>query len=40
MENASSLGMLLGGVGLLLLSCGLMWWVSLYDKYHKSDQKK
>jgi len=36
MENLSSLGTLLGGLGFLLLGCGLLWWVSLYDKYNKS----
>ncbi len=40
MQNLSSIGMLLGGLGLLLLSFGLFWWVSLYDKYKKSKQKE
>ncbi len=40
MANLSSIGILLGGLGLLLLSFGLFWWVSLYDKYKKSKQKE
>ena len=32
MENVASLGTLLGGLGLLLLGCGLMWFVSLWSK--------
>jgi hypothetical protein len=38
MENLSSLGIFLGGLGFLLLSCGVFWWVSLYEKYNKSKQ--
>jgi hypothetical protein len=40
MANLSSIGMLLGGLGLLLLSFGVFWGVSLYDKYKKSKQKE
>lgn len=40
MENLSSLGTFLGGLGLLLLSCGVFWWVSLYEKFNKSKQKE
>lgn len=36
METLSSLGVFLGGVGFLLIGCGLMWWITLYNKYHKS----
>ena len=28
METLSSLGIFLGGVGILLLGCGLMWFIS------------
>ena len=40
MENLESLGILMGGLGFFLLSCGLFWWVSLYEKYNKSKQKE
>ena len=40
MENLGSLGIFLGGLGFLLLSCGLFWWISLYEKYNKSKQKE
>jgi len=40
MEFLSSLGIFMGGVGFFLLSCGLFWWVSLYEKYNKSKQKE
>lgn len=40
MDNLSSLGIFLGGIGVLLLGCGLMWWITIYDKIHKSDKKK
>jgi hypothetical protein len=40
MENLSSLGIFLGGLGFFLLSCGLFWWVSLYEKLHKSKHKE
>ena len=40
MENLSSLGIFFGGLGFLLLSFGLFWWVSLYEKYNKSKQKE
>ena len=33
-------GGFLGGLGIFLLSCGLFWWVSLYEKYIKSKQKE
>ena len=35
MENLAGLGTFLGGLGILLLGCGLMWWISLYDKRTK-----
>jgi len=40
MENLSSIGLFFGGLGLLLLSFGLFWWASLYDKYNKLKQKE
>ena len=40
MDGLSSIGIFFGGLGFLLLSCGLFWWVSLYDKYNKSKQKE
>ena len=34
METLASLGILLGGLGVLLLGCGLMWFLSMYlEKY-------
>jgi len=32
MEALGSLGVFLGGLGILLLACGLMWFVSIYSK--------
>ena len=32
MDTLASLGILLGGLGVLLLGCGLMWFVSEYSK--------
>ncbi len=32
MENLASLGIFLAGVGVLLLGCGLMWFVTEYSK--------
>jgi len=32
MENLASLGILMGGLGLLLTGCGIMWYCSLYSK--------
>ena len=40
MENLVGLGYFLGGLGILLLSCGLFWWVSLYEKYNKPKEKE
>ncbi len=40
MENLSSLGIFLGGLGFFFLGCGLFWWVSLYEKFNKSKQKE
>jgi hypothetical protein len=40
MENVASAGIFLGGLGFLLLSFGLFWWVSLYEKQSKSKQKE
>ena len=35
MENLASLGILLGGLGVLFLGCGLMWFISEYFKTKK-----
>jgi len=40
MDNLSSFGIFLGGLGFFLISCGLFWWVSLYEKYKKLKQKE
>jgi len=40
MENLTGLGIFLGGLGLLLISCGIFLGVSLYEKYNKSKQKE
>ena len=40
MENLALLGTFLGGLGFFLLSCGLFWWISLYDKLNKSKYKE
>lgn len=38
--SLGSLGIFFGGLGIFLLSCGLFWWVSLYEKFNKEKQKK
>jgi len=40
MEFLADFGIFLAGLGVFLLGCGLMWWISLHEKYHKSNQKK
>jgi len=35
MENLSNLGIFLGGIGFLLLGCGLMWFISEWVKKNK-----
>ncbi|MFC1978646.1 hypothetical protein ACFLVP_01515 [Chloroflexota bacterium] len=40
MENLTSLGTFLGGLGLLLLSFGVFWRVSLIDKKEKQKEKE
>ena len=40
MENLANLGIFFIGKGILSLSGGLFWWISLYDKYNKSKQKE
>ena len=35
METLSSLGILLGGLGVLLLGCGLMWFLVMYSEKNK-----
>ena len=32
MEQLSSLGIFLAGLGVLLLGCGLMWFISIWSK--------
>ena len=32
METLADLGMFLGGLGFLLLGCGVMWFISLWSK--------
>ena len=40
METLALLGVFLGGVGILLLGCGLMWFLSMYlEKYKKPKQE-
>jgi hypothetical protein len=31
-SRLASIGILLGGLGVLLLGCGLMWFISIYSK--------
>jgi hypothetical protein len=38
--SLGSLGIFFGGLGFLLLSFGLFWWISLYEKYNKAKQKE
>jgi hypothetical protein len=38
--SLANLGIFFFGVGFLMLGCGLFWWVSLYDKFHKEKQEK
>ena len=38
MENLSSLGIFLGGLGVLLLGCGLMWFISVWSKQQEKKQ--
>ena len=35
MEALGSLGIFLAGLGVLLLGCGLMWFISIYSKNKK-----
>jgi len=35
MDGLSSVGIFFGGLGFLLLSFGLFWYVSVYSKKHK-----
>ena len=39
MDHLSGLGIFLGGLGFLLLSCAAMWWISLYAKINESKLK-
>ena len=36
MENLGTLGIFFGGLGILLLGCGFMWWCSIYQKINSS----
>jgi len=38
METLSALGILLGGIGVLLLGCGLMWFLSMYSEKYKQSK--
>lgn len=38
MGNLFDIGIFFFGLGVFLLSFGLFWWISLYDKYNKSKQ--
>ena len=40
MENLGSIGIFFGGLGLLLLSFGLFWFVDVYKKSKGSKQKE
>ena len=40
MDGLAEVGVFFGGLGFFLLSCGLFWWVSLYEKYNKPKQKE
>jgi len=40
MENLGSIGIFFGGLGLLLLSFGLFWFVDVYKKSKRSNQKE
>ena len=38
MENLASLGIFLGGLGVLLLGCGLMWFLTMYSEKGKQSK--
>ena len=40
MEGLAGIGIFFGGLGFLLLSFGLFWFVSVYEKNIKSKQKE
>ena len=40
MANLSSIGVFFGGLGLLLLSFGVFWFVDVYKKHKMSKQKE
>ena len=40
MQTVSQLGVLLGGLGLLMISFGVLWWVSLYAKEKGLEEKE
>jgi multisubunit Na+/H+ antiporter MnhG subunit len=40
MENLGSIGIFFGGLGILLLSFGLFWFVDVYKKSKGSKQKE
>jgi hypothetical protein len=40
MEHLGTLGIFFGGFGIMMISFGLFWWVSLYEKVHFPKQKE
>ena len=40
MDNLANLGIFLAGVGILLLGCGLMWFITVYSENIKSKRKE
>ena len=38
MENAAELGQLMGGLGLLLMGVGVLWFVTVYNEIHKKKE--
>lgn len=40
MEHLASLGMFFAGLGIFLISCGIFWFVSVYEKINTPKEKK
>jgi len=40
MEFFTSFGIFLAGLGVLLLGCGLMWFISIYSEKNKQSKQK
>jgi hypothetical protein len=38
MENAALLGQLMGGLGLLLMGVGVLWFVTVYNEINKKKE--